>query len=336
MSTPMIRPARQQRAVSVSGSDVTRSLRAASQRHVDEFQRARLLEAMAEIACEVGPEHATVTKVVARAGLSRRTFYDLFARREECLLVLVQETLDRTAVMVRRAYRGDGPWVERLRMALFELLALIDEQRELARLCLSRLYADDPALAPYRKRLLGALSAGLDEGRDGAPAPTQPPPATAEGLLYAVASMIYMQLLDRQDAPATRLLGPLMSLLVMPYLGSEAALRELSQPAPARVASPRLAWSAANGRPRARPRVRVTYRTARVLEVIAEQPDVSNRGVADAAGIKDQGQISKLLARLERLGLVVNAPVAATNAWRLTPEGEALTRAVAQARPKRG
>ena len=71
--------------------------------------------------------------------------------------------------------------------------------------------------------------------------------------------------------------------------------------------------------------MRLTYRTARVLECIAERPLASNRTVADRAGIADPGQISKLLRRLERLELVVNRGAGHVkgepNAWRLTPLG---------------
>jgi DNA-binding MarR family transcriptional regulator len=71
--------------------------------------------------------------------------------------------------------------------------------------------------------------------------------------------------------------------------------------------------------------MRLTYRTARVLECIAEQPGVSNRAAADHAGVSDQGQMSKLLARLERLGLAINSSdghqKGEPNAWRLTPVG---------------
>ena len=48
--------------------------------------------------------------------------------------------------------------------------------------------------------------------------------------------------------------------------------------------------------------------------------------VADYAGIHDQGQVSKLLARLQRLGLIANAGDGHVrgepNAWSLTPLGE--------------
>jgi DNA-binding MarR family transcriptional regulator len=77
---------------------------------------------------------------------------------------------------------------------------------------------------------------------------------------------------------------------------------------------------------------RITYRTARVLTAIAANPEASNRAVAAAAGIEDEGQASKLLKRLERLGLVENTvrdrkPDEA-NAWRLTARGVELERAM--------
>ncbi len=76
--------------------------------------------------------------------------------------------------------------------------------------------------------------------------------------------------------------------------------------------------------------MRLTYRTARVLGVVAQNVGVSNRLVADNAGITDQGQVSKLLARLQRLGLLVNTGEGHSrgerNAWQLTLLGERVTR----------
>lgn len=80
--------------------------------------------------------------------------------------------------------------------------------------------------------------------------------------------------------------------------------------------------------------MRLTYRTARVLECIAELggggSGPSNRVVADSAGVTDPGQISKLLRRLERLGLAVNTGggrmSGEPNAWQLTPLGVKVAR----------
>jgi DNA-binding MarR family transcriptional regulator len=71
--------------------------------------------------------------------------------------------------------------------------------------------------------------------------------------------------------------------------------------------------------------MRLTYRTIRVLLAVGEHEDASNRQVADAAGVRDQGQVSKLLARLQQLELIENALDArakgAPNKWRLTQRG---------------
>jgi AcrR family transcriptional regulator len=74
---------------------------------------------------------------------------------------------------------------------------------------------------------------------------------------------------------------------------------------------------------------RLTALTFEVLTAIAtitsEGSNPSNREIAKAANVKDEGQISKLLARLQAHGLLENTggtSPAAGNAWRLTPRGE--------------
>jgi DNA-binding MarR family transcriptional regulator len=78
--------------------------------------------------------------------------------------------------------------------------------------------------------------------------------------------------------------------------------------------------------------MRLTYRTARVLEVAATHPGASNRLVGERAGIYDQGQVSKLLARLGRLGLLENTGEGqargSANAWWLTPKGVRVTQSI--------
>ena len=58
----------------------------------------------------------------------------------------------------------------------------------------------------------------------------------------------------------------------------------------------------------------------------ADSPRLSNRDIADAAGLSDEGQTSKLLRRLERRGLVENVGLGqafgGANAWILTSYGK--------------
>jgi hypothetical protein len=136
---------------------------------------------------------------------------------------------------------------------------------------------------------------------------------------------------------------------VLPYLGPAAARRERARPAPAlpaaetaqsngEVAPHGGGQADAYGDPLQGIHMHLTYRTARVLEAVAELggrgSDPSNRMVGDHAGIPDQGQISKLLARLKRLGLLENGGEGAHSrgeayAWQLTPTGRSVVQAIA-------
>src|ERR1039457_5770222 len=84
---------------------------------------------------------------------------------------------------------------------------------------------------------------------------------------------------------------------------------------------------------RARIPFRLTVRTHRVLSAVAELggrgSNPNNREVSDAAGIADQGQISRLLARLEGHGLLQNtggSTQGVPRVWRLTPRGQEIVR----------
>lgn len=80
--------------------------------------------------------------------------------------------------------------------------------------------------------------------------------------------------------------------------------------------------------------MRLTYRTMRVLQAVAATPGGSNRHIADGSGITDQGQISKLLARLHGLRLIENTGLPATrgtpNSWVLTNRGWEVQAALAR------
>jgi hypothetical protein len=146
-----------------------------------------------------------------------------------------------------------------------------------------------------------------------------------------VLSLIHARIVDEDEEPLLGLLGPLMAMIVLPYLGPAAARRELALA----DTSTRSTRASRNGAPTAGLDplrdldMRLTYRTIRVLLAIGELsgcgPYPSNRQVADAADIRDQGQVSKLLARLHQLGLIDNTAEGHVkgepNAWTLTKRG---------------
>jgi AcrR family transcriptional regulator/DNA-binding MarR family transcriptional regulator len=298
--------------------------------HVTEIQRARMLSAAVEAIEENGYARLTVAQVINRAKVSRKTFYDLFVDREDCFLAVFERTLDQIRARVVEAYAQESSWREGVRAGLAALLIFIDEEPELARLCIVDALGGGPRVLEMRAHMLARLRTLIDEGRGVATTRPEPPSVTAEGVIGAVFAVIHTRMLERSSKPYIGLHGPLMSMIVLPYLGTRAASRELARPAP-QVRRRAKAERGVGKDPMAGLDMRLTYRTVRVLSAIREHPGASNREVADGAGIADQGQISKLLSRLERLDLIENVDQAqskgAPNEWHLTVRGERVERA---------
>ncbi|HEY4450168.1 MAG TPA: TetR family transcriptional regulator [Solirubrobacteraceae bacterium] len=299
---------------------------------VTEIQRGRMLDAAADAVEEVGYAHMTVAQIISRARVSRKTFYDVFADREDCFLAAFERAITRARLIAREAYdREGGVWREGVRAALGRLLVAMDEEPGLAKMCVVEALAAGERVLQRRAELLEELAALIDQGRPLRSATSEPPTVTAEGVVGGVFAVIHTRLLSDGDEPLTNLLGPLMSMIVLPYLGARAATRELARAAvevaPRRQAPPRTR----NRDPLEGLNMRLTYRTVRVLMVIAERPGASNREIAEGSGIIDQGQISKLLNRLSRLDLVENRGEGqergAANAWHMTARGTQLERA---------
>jgi AcrR family transcriptional regulator len=311
----------------------------------EELQRARIVRAIAqEMAAREDPHAVTVVDVVVRAGVSRRAFDERYADIDEGLLDAFDWCLRLAGVELYAAYSRESRWQDGVRAGLAVLLGFLDAEPALARLCIVYALGAGGPVLQRRMEAVDVLCEYVDRGRLESSCRTEPPEMAAEGVVGAVLAVIHTRLLaaDRpSDAPPlsdppplSDLLGPLMSLILLPYMGAAKASRELNRsarrpPAGGGSTTP----VAANGEPV----MRVTYRTALVLQTIGERPGASNREVADQAGIVDQGQISRLLSRLEGLGLIANRGAGAggaqgrgaANAWVLTPRGEQVARGVA-------
>jgi len=296
---------------------------------VIEIQRARILAAMVEVSAERGAANVTVAHIVERAGVSRRTFYELFSDREDCFLGAFDEGITRASRYVLEAYDPEARWAERIRTALTGLLSFLDVERGAGQLLIVGSLGAGARALERRRRVLAQMIAVIDEGRTQTKAGAELPPLTAEGIVGGVLSVLHSRLIDAKGGPLLQLTGPLMGMIVLPYLGPAAAHKELAKPAPKPAATQR-----AERNPLGQLEMRLTYRTVRVLMAIAAHPGSSNRVVADASEVSDQGQMSKLLARLQHLDLIHNTGGGASrgepNAWTLTDKGWGVQGAIAE------
>src|ERR1039457_4973608 len=162
-----------------------------------------MLAALAEGASERGAAGVTVADVVARSGVSRRTFYELFKDREDCFLVAFDYGIGRIAGEVFPAYGAAGrtqrahSWREKIRAGLCALLQFLDYEPGIGRLVVVETLGAGPRALERRSRVLAQVITAVDEGRREGKKSDGPPPLTAEGVLGGVLGVLHGRLLTR-------------------------------------------------------------------------------------------------------------------------------------------
>jgi AcrR family transcriptional regulator len=283
-------------------------------------QRARVISAMLTVCAEHCASNVTVAHVVACAGVSRRTFYELFEDCEDCFLATFDEGIARASRHVLPMYRSRDPWRKRIRASLEALLAFFDSDPVTCRFLVVEAHCAGANVLERRSGVFTHLVGAIEQGRYDAKASAASSPLAAEGAVGAVLSVIHNRMVRATPGDLFELANPLMGMIVLPYLGPAASQEEFDRPVAPREPAP-----APPRDPLAGLGIRLTYRTMRVLLAISEHPGGSNREIGLAAGVQDQGQISKLLGRLRSLELIENTGAGAAsggpNSWRLTAKG---------------
>lgn len=193
-------------------------------------QRERLIVAMLKAASELGYRETNVQDVIERAGVSRPTFYEHFANKEDCFLaafdVSAQRLLER---MGAAACRGGENWRDRLRFGLEELLRFATCEPETARTLVVEARAASAEAVMRRVELLDRLAACLDaQVQELLPESTRYSEITASGVVGGVEALLYSRLCKGEFDELDNLLPSLMYFAVLPYEGHEVASEEMA------------------------------------------------------------------------------------------------------------
>jgi DNA-binding MarR family transcriptional regulator/predicted transcriptional regulator len=291
-----------------------------------ELQRARKLVTAVE-AVRRHPAAALSAAVLNDyARVSRRKREEQLEGYEACLLAAFEQVLALAAERANAAFQAQEGWLDRIRSGLLAVLEFFDEEPALARYCVVHSAQGGPAVLRRRGEALDRVARVLDDER--APARAYPPPLAAQAIVSGALGVLHARLSQPDAGVLVELAGPLMSFIVLPFLGARAARGELHRPVDASAAG----HSVSSGLLQHPGKGLSHHRTVLVLRVVATEPGLNNREVALRAGLKDEGAISRILARMARLGLIKNtrdarSPVPA-NAWQLTASGVELERAI--------
>ena len=127
-------------------------------------QRQRLLRAAAAEFAQEGYAGASSESISRRAGMSKATFYEHFANKEDCILELFDaaaETVGQSmASAAREAGRGDAR--QRMRAGTRALLTAIAEHRDYAQTLLVEIIGAGPRAAHRRDQIIEGFAAIVD------------------------------------------------------------------------------------------------------------------------------------------------------------------------------
>ncbi len=119
-----------------------------SREQVEGSQRGRMLWAMTEAVSENGFAGTPVAEVLRRARVSRETFYEHFANREECFLAAYEASVALVMNSMEEAVAAGESGGDRLELALERYLATLASVPPAARTFMVGVYgAGDAALA---------------------------------------------------------------------------------------------------------------------------------------------------------------------------------------------
>ena len=86
---------------------------------VREAQRGRMLAAMVQAVADKGYARVAVADVIERAGVSRKTFYEQFANKDDCFLAAYDATVDELLATIDEALEALAPdWLAAHRAAV--------------------------------------------------------------------------------------------------------------------------------------------------------------------------------------------------------------------------
>lgn len=203
---------------------------------VTESQRKRIHQAMIEVVSARGYPDTRVVDVIGVAGVSRKTFYELFESKEDCFLAAYDVLIGNLLAEATEVFESQpgAPWAERVGAALQVLLGHLARHPEEARFAIVEVLAAGPKALARRDSALRQFTGFLEPGRS--ETAVELPGITSLAVAGGVNEILYSEILHGAVARLPSRLPDLMFWVALPFLGAEAAGAERDR---LRLAKPR-------------------------------------------------------------------------------------------------
>jgi AcrR family transcriptional regulator len=188
-------------------------------------QRERIIDSIVHVCATKGYPAVTVEDITSYAGVSRRTFYDLFADKEQCFLFAYDLIAERLVTEVGSAFTaGDFQWPERVASALRSLAAVLAAEPCLARFMIVEVLAAGRPALDRRDVALIRFEAFFETGRLGLPEGMEHQELLAPAVVGGLYEALYSQILENDIESLPESVPDLVYCALVPYLGHRRAI----------------------------------------------------------------------------------------------------------------
>ena len=197
---------------------------------VRQTQRARMLDAMVQSVAEKGYARVAVADVVERAGVSRKTFYEQFANKEECFVAAYDDGVDRLLAAIDAALATLAPdWLAAARRAVEVYLDAMAASPAFARAFLIEALGAGPVALARRRAVQDRFAAQLEavhrRARADIPDIPEVPPHTFRAAVGAVNELVTAHVLEHGADTLPELTDAILDVHLALLVGRELAQR---------------------------------------------------------------------------------------------------------------
>jgi AcrR family transcriptional regulator len=154
-------------------------------------QRERLYEATIQSVNERGFVATTISDLVAGAGVSRRSFYEHFQNKEECLLATYDALIGRLTARIAEAYDPRDEWIDQIEAIVRALFEASSDRPDAARLVCVEMGAAGPVGIERWARDAEQLSAFITNVFEHAPGEGSIPAPIARAIVGGLRTILY-------------------------------------------------------------------------------------------------------------------------------------------------
>jgi AcrR family transcriptional regulator len=196
---------------------------------VAESQRDRLLKAMTITVGRRGYRDAHITEVVDRAGVSRRTFYEHFEGKEECFAAAYGQAVGKLVELTVSAAAAEDDWADSLRAGLGVMLSELAAHPEAARVCFLEVLAAGPQAVGSRDEAMRGFLPLFENAPTEVPRTMRIFESLGMGRVADLSDVLHREIAAGRVEELPALLAELMYMMVLPFMGPEAAALELAR-----------------------------------------------------------------------------------------------------------